>query len=304
MRLITQEKLITALSNHKLPSTYADDAVSFILPITKQLFEEQKNKQQPMIVGIQGSQGSGKSTSAAFIKLFIECEFGLSVEICSIDDFYLSRAERHFLAKDVHPLFQTRGVPGTHHTDLISKQFELFRSNQNLTLPQFDKATDDPKPQTEWVLTDKPADILIFEGWCVGLKPQTPESLVTPINELEQNEDHDGHWRRYVNQKLANDYSKIFKQLDKLIVLQAPSFDCVFEWRQLQERKLIELLQKNGKSTELTLNPEQIKRFIQHYQRLTEHALDSLEQYADFTLQLNAKHRITSLKAPSAKSIV
>ena len=299
MRSITQERINTALGNHQLPSTYADDVVSFMLPIAKQLFKKQKQK--PLIVGIQGSQGSGKSTSAAFLKLLLKYEFGLRVEICSIDDFYLSRADRKKLATHVHPLLQTRGVPGTHHTDLISEQFKLFRAKQKLTIPQFNKATDDPKAKTEWLLTNQPADILIFEGWCVGLTPQATEDLNSPVNDLEKNEDANGQWRNYVNQKLASDYSEIFKQLDELIVLQAPSFDCVFEWRQLQEKKLIASLQEQGKSTELTLGPEQIKRFIQHYQRLTKHALTSLAEHADFVLQLNTEHRITSLLTPSSE---
>ena len=99
----------------------------------------------------------------------------------------------------------------------------------------------------------------------------------------------------FVNQQLANEYQKIFQRIDTLIVLQAPSFDCVFEWRQLQEQKLITNLEEQGKSTELTLNPDQIKRFIQHYQRLTEHGIKSLKDHADVVLQLNANHRTTSL---------
>ena len=295
MRKLTQEKIRSALDNHQLPNTYEDDVVSFMLPIAKQLYKQQK--EQPLIVGIQGSQGSGKSTSAAFLKLLLECEFGLSVEVCSIDDFYLSRAERQALAENIHPLLQTRGVPGTHHTDSISRQFTLFRSRKNLTLPQFDKSTDDPKPKTDWLTTDKPANILILEGWCVGLKPQTKECLKTAVNELEKTEDPKGIWREYVNQKLVNEYSDIFKQLNELIVLQAPSFDCVFEWRQLQEQKLIKLLKAQNKSTDLTLGPAQIKRFIEHYQRLTEHAINTLEEHASFILKLNADHRITSLKS-------
>ena len=300
MRSITQEQISSLLDRHQLPSSYADGLVSFMLPVAKQLC--QKKSHPPLIVGIQGSQGSGKSTFAAFLKLLLEHEFNRQTEICSIDDFYLSRAERTTLAENIHPLLQTRGVPGTHHTDLIEQQFDLFRSGNALTLPQFDKATDDPKPKSEWLST-KPADILIFEGWCVGLFPQNENELAHAVNELEQNEDKCGEWRAFVNQKLNDEYRAIFKKLDTLIVLQAPSFDCVFEWRQLQEQKLINSLTAQGKSLDLTMNPKQIERFIQHYQRLTEHGLKTLKDHADFVLQLNTDHKITSLADKITKGI-
>ena len=302
MRSTTQARIISALEEHQLPHTYADDVALFMLPITRQLFK--KLQDVPLIVGIQGSQGSGKSTSAAFLKLLLESEFSLCVEICSIDDFYMSRNERQTLAQNIHPLLQTRGVPGTHHTDLIAQQFKRFKSRKTHTLPQLDKSTDDPKPENEWLTTHDSADILIFEGWCVGLKPQTSEKLAIASNELEQSEDSNGEWRSYVNKKLAKEYAEIFSQLDELIVLQAPSFDCVYEWRQLQENKLIASLKTQQKSTDLTLGPEQIKRFIQHYQRLTEHGIDSLAEYANFILQLSNDHRIVSLESPTMENSV
>ena len=301
MRQTTQEKIKSSINQHHLPNTYGDDVIEFMLPIAKQLFNKQQS--QPLIVGIQGSQGSGKSTSADFLKLLLEVEFDLKVATVSIDDFYLSNSERQILAQDVHPLLQTRGVPGTHHTDLITQQFNNFRLKKKLTLPQFDKATDDPKPKSEWLSIDKQPDILIFEGWCVGIPPQKEQQLSSPINELEKNEDVNGQWRKFVNDKLAKEYASIYSQLDTLIVLQAPSFDCVFEWRQLQEQKLIDKLTSEGKSTTQTLSAEKIKRFIQHYQRLTEHGLESLTPLADFALTLNTNHRITSLKSKNTESI-
>jgi len=294
LRQITHEKITSSIDKHGLPNTYADDVVTFMLPIARQLFRQQENK--PLIVGIQGSQGSGKSTCADFLKLLLESEFDLNVATVSIDDFYLSRLDRQVLASDIHPLLQTRGVPGTHDTNLITQQFNNFKSRKKLTLPQFDKATDDLKPKSEWLSIDQQPDILIFEGWCVGLTPQRPEQLTIAVNQLEENEDSSGEWRAFVNNKLAREYDNIFSQLDALIVLQAPSFNCVFEWRQLQEQKLIARLEAQGKSTALTLSPEKVKHFIQHYQRLTEHGLESLTEHANFVLQLNTNHRITSLK--------
>ena len=302
LRSITKDKIRLSLDEHRLPDSYAEDLDSFLLPVAEKL--SQQHKGEPLIVGIQGSQGSGKSTSAAFLKLILECEYDLSVAICSIDDFYLSRTERQTLAESVHPLLQTRGVPGTHRTDLIDQQFQCFKSKQSLFIPQFEKAMDDPKPQDQWLSIRDSVDLLIFEGWCVGITPQQESELSLAVNELESQEDADLVWRKYVNDKLATEYTSIFSQLDVLIALQAPSFDCVFEWRQLQEQKLIDSLESQGKGTELTLSPVQVKRFIQHYQRLTEHGLKSLKQDANYVLELNADHRITALLENSTGCLV
>src|SRR5690606_41264080 len=43
---------------------------------------------------------------------------GLRVAIISLDDVYLTHDARQHLAATVHPLLQTRGVPGTHDVDL------------------------------------------------------------------------------------------------------------------------------------------------------------------------------------------
>ena len=290
----TQQRLADSVLQNDLPQRYLDEAESYLLPIAEQLSNIRKNK-QAIIVGIQGTQGSGKSTTAVFLKLLLQCEFDLSVAICSIDDFYLSQLERQELAINVHPLLRTRGVPGTHHVDRIHYIFQQFRDGQAFTLPQFDKARDNPKPISQQNTIDCGVDVLIFEGWCVGVPAQPAQQLVTALNSLERDEDTNGVWRRFVNQQLKDDYSQLFAQLDLLLVLQSPSFDCVYEWRHLQEQKLVERLQKEGKSTRMTLSDEQLKTFIQHYQRLSEHALTVLAERANFVLYLDESHRTIKL---------
>src|SRR6187402_352808 len=73
----------------------------------------------PFILGISGLQGSGKSTLAASL---IEAakERGWSAVSLSLDDVYLTRAEREALGRQVHPLLRTRGVPGTHDLTLLA----------------------------------------------------------------------------------------------------------------------------------------------------------------------------------------
>src|SRR5690606_5606704 len=125
--------------------------------------------------------------------------------IISLDDVYLTHDARQHLAATVHPLLQTRGVPGTHDVDLgVDTMTRLIHAGagDRTPLPRFDKAQDTQMPRNQWPVFEGPADVVIFEGWCVGARPQSDEALATPINALERDEDADGRWRGYVNGKL------------------------------------------------------------------------------------------------------
>jgi D-glycerate 3-kinase len=209
---------------------------------------------------------------------------------------------RASLANQVHPLFATRGVPGTHDTKLGQRVLGALLSMQQgdvVRIPRFDKAIDDRLAESDWVEVTQPVDIIIFEGWCVGLSAQLDSDLMDPINSLEAEQDPQAHWRRHVNECLANEYQALFAHIDCLLVLSAPSFDCVFEWRMLQEQKLIDCLatgeQKiRASKADRTMSSEEIMRFIQHFERLTRHALDTLADRADWVFSLRADHSISA----------
>ena len=288
-----------AIKKHRLPVGFATTVNEFYLPLCSQIASQigiSTSLSKHHFIGIQGTQGSGKSTCAAFVKLMLESEFGFKVLVASIDDFYLSLAERQALVKTVHPLLLTRGVPGTHDVGLM-KQFLLDTAKDHKFLvPSFNKASDDRLPTSRWPQYQGPFDIVILEGWCVGVPPQNEAALSVAINDFEQQEDASQQWRRYVNEALSGDYQEVFQALDMLITLQAPSFDCVYRWRALQEQKMIDKLRSDGRDTSSTMSPAQLKRFISHYQRLTEHALEILPGVADAVLYLDEDHHFTHMQ--------
>lgn len=113
--------------------------------------------------------------------------------------------------------------------------------------------------------------------------------LLNPVNELEQTEDKEGDWRRYVNQQLGLDYQTLFRRINELVMLQAPSFDKVFEWRGKQEEKL---KNKIGNEAKGVMDSIELLRFIQHYERLTRHCLVTLPAQADVVFRLDNNHRV------------
>jgi D-glycerate 3-kinase len=244
------------------------------------------HRARPLIVGICGSQGSGKSTVCK--TLATRCrESGLNVANLSLDDIYLPLAERIKLGERVHPLLRTRGVPGTHDTKLGLKTLHALAHAGEVKLPRFDKARDDRRPMTAWDSVGGPVDVVLFEGWCVGAKPQSLAALAEPVNALEANEDVDGRWRRYVNEALGAEYQKLFAEINLLVLLAAPSFDVVLKWRTQQEHELRAQTRVNDVANEVgVMSDAAIERFIQHYERLTRHVLIEMPPRADLVIRL------------------
>ncbi|MFT6033379.1 MAG: D-glycerate 3-kinase [Arenicella sp.] len=293
-----------------LPNDFCKTITNYYMPLAGEIAlaadQSSANVQTPLLVGVFGSQGSGKSTFADFLRLILEQEFNTSTVVMSLDDFYHTRQQRQYLSAQIHPLLVTRGVPGTHDIQLLQDTLEQLRrldSSELVKLPVrvpiFNKANDDRAPLEQWQTISSKPKVVILEGWCVGIKPQSDAQLTLAINNLERTMDSDGGWRKFVNQQLKQDYATVFSQFDKLIALVVPSFDCVYEWRSLQEAKLIETLERAKKSTQATMSDEQMTLFIAHYQRLTEHALATLPGYADWCLHIDKSHQITGLTAIS-----
>ena len=281
---------------HRLPESFARTATKFYEPLglwVEQRLQDREGR-EPFVLGINGAQGTGKSTLADYIREYLAVAHDRSTVILSIDDLYLTLAQREALAKDVHPLLATRGVPGTHDVELglsIIGSLKNLKQGQSLLVPRFDKSTDDRFAESEWTQVSDPVDLIILEGWCVGSKSVVDDELLQPINDLETDEDPSGTWRSYVNQQLKEIYPPLFEMLDALVFMSAPDFDCVLRWRTEQEEKLA--ADTSAPETRV-MTKSQIEHFIQHYERITRQNLTSLATSADVRLELGQDHQVVS----------
>ena len=240
---------------NQLGVSFSDRISSLYLPMAKWVADKHTNG-QTLFIGINGAQGSGKSTLAGLLELILNNAFGKHAISVSIDDFYHERSTRQQLAHDLHPLFITRGVPGTHDLDLALSTFRQIQDNSEfpVLIPAFDKAIDDRLPRERWKSYEHPVDIVLFEGWCVGAHPQTEQEL---------------------------------------IMLAVPSMEQVYEWRGLQENKL--QASTSHASPAGVMDQQALRRFIMHYERLTSHQLRHMPEYADVWLPLNQQHQIADV---------
>ena len=245
---------------------------------------------RPYILGLSGLQGSGKSTLARVVKAQANAR-GWATEVLSLDDFYYARSEREALARDVHPLLRTRGVPGTHEIELLLSVLAAVPQASDrlaVTYPRFDKGRDTRLPPSRWPRITKRPTLVIVEGWALGIRPQALGALARPINALERDEDPDGTWRHWVNKQLRG-YQPLWRKFDALIVLQAPNWDIVRRWRGEQEQELV------ARHAPLAMDAATMDHFLMHFERLSRHALETLPGLADTVVEYDDERHVTGL---------
>jgi D-glycerate 3-kinase len=283
---IDPDWLAAFLRDEALPEGFAAEVERLHAPLAARIAAVAMGP--AFVVGICGPQGSGKTTTVRVVAALLAAR-GLTVATLSLDDLYLPRADREALAGEVHPLLRTRGVPGTHDVALGLAVLDGLADAGETALPRFDKATDDRAPAEAWPVVAGPVDIVLFEGWCVGARPEPAKALTAPINALERERDPDGAWRAHVNAALAGPYRALFARLDLLVLFTAPDFETVLAWRREQEAKLRERLAATGQGGAMT--DDEVAVFVQHYERLTRHIARETPARADLVVALDKDRR-------------
>ncbi len=235
------------------------------LPLAMKLSSETQSLKRPLIQGILGGQGTGKTTLSEVLRLILG-KLGYSTVSLSLDDLYLTYADRLQLQKQ-DPRLIWRGPPGTHDIALgiavldqlrFSRKEELV-SGKNIKIPRFDKSAWGGAGDRILPDSVSDVDIVLFEGWFVG---------VEPVDELQLNQfladapfpictDGDRQFARDMNAKLWN-YVPLWNRLDRLIVLYPQDYRVSQVWRNQAEREMMAA----GKSgmTELEIN-----RFVEYF---------------------------------------
>jgi D-glycerate 3-kinase len=241
------------------------------------------------VVGLAGGQGIGKS----FLSQEVQWHFGDDVLVLSLDDFYLTKAARKKMAAEVHPLFATRGVPGTHDVQLLREMLGKLQHGviaTGMKLPRFIKANDDRAPEAEWIEVRRAPKLILLEGWCVDALPQSEAALGDPINALERDEDADGAWRQMVNQCLSSHYQPLWQMMVHMAYLKPAAFSQIFDWRWQQEQENLAAVGRVATATDQA----RIARFIQYYERITRHMMQHADHF-DLVIEVSGSDRAWQL---------
>lgn len=188
--------------------------------------------QRPLIIGINGPQGCGKSVlSATFVDLLQRV--GLNGVAMSIDDFYLTRDEQVALASKYasNSLLQQRGYPGTHDIELGMRTFRALKNiaaTGTVPVPVYDKSKNDGSgdrsPPSHWKKVSGPLDLIFLEGWMLGYSEIPKERI--PNEDFLQ-----------INQMLKK-YHAWYRLLDAFVHLMPQQIEYVMDWRVEAEERM------------------------------------------------------------------
>lgn len=227
------------------------------LPLALELEADYRRLGRPIIQGILGGQGVGKSTLGALLRVLLPAR-GLGLVSLSLDDIYRTHADRQSLYQR-DPRLIWRGPPGTHDLDLGRETFDRLRGIGAIPIPRFDKSLQEgsgDRTEPEWVTLP---EILIFEGWFVGARPIDPaifedQALPHPICS-----DADRAFARDCNARLA-EYLPLWDRLDRLLVLAFRDYRQSKYWRRRAEAQMREL----GKPG---MSDDEIDAFVDYFWR-------------------------------------
>ncbi len=237
-----------------------------------------EHPERPALIGVGGAQGSGKTFQC---NAFASAHPGAAH--FSLDDVYLTRAERAQVAEALHPHFITRGPPGTHDLSLARGVIARLGTDMPAQLPRFDKAADDRAPESAWPVFQGPAEAILVDGWCMGA---VPPASSPPFNDVER-EDSEEAWQDHIAAFLEMDYAPFFDAFDAIIYLQAPSFEIVRRWRGEQEEHMLGRAMNDAERAALD-------RFIMHYERVTRSMLAGFHR-ADWVAHLDDARNVVRI---------
>ncbi|MBD2533534.1 glycerate kinase [Nostoc flagelliforme FACHB-838] len=226
------------------------------LPLGIKLASQRQQLGHPLIQGILGGQGTGKTTMCKILSLILD-HLGYRTVSLSLDDLYKTYSDRLLLTQQ-DPRLIWRGPPGTHDVDLGLNVLDQIRQSQNpVMLPRFDKsafggAGDRTTPE---IVTG--VDIVLFEGWFVGVQPINADIFDTAPPPIVTDEDK--AFARDMNLCL-HDYLPLWEQLDSLIILYPTDYRCSLEWRKQAEQQMIAA----GKSG---MSNAEIEQFVNYFWR-------------------------------------
>ncbi|OUL19474.1 glycerate kinase [Nostoc sp. RF31YmG] len=226
------------------------------LPLAIKIASVRQKLGHPLIQGILGVQGTGKTTMSKALTLILQ-ELGHRTVNLSLDDLYKTYSDRLVLTQQ-DPRLIWRGPPGTHDIDLgLNLLDQIHQSQSPVIVPRFDKSAYNGAGDRTTSEIFSGVDILLFEGWFVGVRPIDPKAFDSAPPPILT--DDDRQFACEINRQLQN-YLPLWERLDSLIVLYPTDYRCSLTWRKQAEQQMLAA----GKPG---MSESEIEQFVNYFWR-------------------------------------
>jgi len=239
------------------------------LPLLSQSYKLHNNFSERKIIGISALPGTGKTTLGKWLEA-ISLKLQFKVVVISIDDFYLPSDEMKFAIKN-NPWNVSRGFPGSHSVKLMHERLLSWKMSGELNVPVFDKSLRNGLGDRSNWRSDKP-DLLILEGWFLGVKPLSIDPNYQDIKSLKLSSKETLY--RSKIQKNLNEYLDIWSLIDNIWHLKPTKFENMNMWKSNQEKEM--LLEKGN-----ALQDKNLSNFLRMLNVSIPHkSFDDINSYA------------------------
>ena len=239
------------------------------LPLLSQAYKFQNNFSDRKIIGISALPGTGKTTLGKWLEA-ISYKLNFKISVISIDDFYLPSDEMKLVIKN-NPWNVSRGFPGTHSVNLMHDKLLNWKINGDLNVPVFDKSLRNGLGDRSHWRTEKP-DLLIIEGWFLGIKPLSIDINDQHIKSLKLSPQESCYG--YKIQENLDKYLEVWSLIDNIWHLKPLKFEYMNIWKSNQEKEMF--LQKGN-----ALQDEKLSNFLRMLNVSIPHqSFDDINSYA------------------------
>jgi D-glycerate 3-kinase len=189
-------------------------------------------RRTPRLIGINGAQGSGKTTLCRFLETLL-VEHNLRTVTLSLDDLYLTHSRTAGPGPARAPAVRDPRRPRHARRALGEAILDDLLAGRTAALPRFDKAVDDRAAvrrmidrRSTWCCSKAGASAPCRNRRGAGSAGQCARTVRGCRRRLA----------REVNRRLATDYAELFARIDLLVMLKVEAFEAVRANRALQEQ--------------------------------------------------------------------
>lgn len=258
---------------------------------------------KPLVIGISGIQGSGKSylTNKLYTEL-TQLYPTLNVVQFLMDDLYLTHSDQEELTKGDNKLLHGRGLPGTHEVEFgIDLLNQLINKTSPVQIPFYDKSMfngeGDRSNESNWQTITSPADIILFEGWFNGFNPLSKEIVLEKYNSRDDLKGNELEDLQDVNRRLEQ-YKQIWNTFDHFIFFETNDVKNVYKWRLEQEHALLVI------SGGIGMTDKQVVLFVDRYMPVYYLYYDEMCNYGLQTAQSNLRIRIDENRGVTSSEVL